>query len=168
MKVNADWVNKNWQWVIFVSLLIFVIPTGIIYFATMDNDLWYSDQRKKLADVLTTEMKSINLPQKTAINKFHETSKSHQVFVYTRYRTELDEKEFVNYFIRELKKRNWIYYGKEYSEYKFCRGKFDADLTYQNDGGLFSKDNGKYYELSFSKGLRPLFDFSYTRPESCY
>lgn len=110
-------------------------------------------------------MKGLSLPSKTAVNKFEGTSKDFSILVSNRYRTELNQQEFVDYLTQELKKKGWISYGSSYStDYNFCRDNQRSSLNYEGQGGLFG-DGGNYYNLSFSVGLSSNSDDA--RPPNC-
>ena len=114
---------------------------------------------------MLTEL-SANLPPKTAVSKFNSNEKDFSVFIHTRYRTEIDEQEFVKLLTTDLEKKGWIYSDKANSDdYLFCRGKADAALFSEGSGGVFS-DGGNYFQLSFSLGMRSQVVIS-SRPMSC-
>lgn len=166
-KIDADWIVNNWQWILFFCLMIVAVPTFIWSFITMDSELWDYHKKMQLEEGFIGEIKNINLPPKTEVNNFQTLGKRFTVLVETRYRTELNQREFISYFIKELEKKGWKYYGKEDSRsYSLCRGKYDAALYYEGDGGLFN-ENGDYYKLNFSFGLRPLIEFNNSRPKTC-
>ena len=150
-----------------VSIFVLFLPLIIYDFVTMDVELKNHELRDQLKKRLEKEMKEINLPPKTAVNNFTGRDKNFSIFIETRYRTEVGRQEFVHRIAEELGRKGWIYYGNEDSQnYSFCRGKHDATLYFEGDGGLFS-DDGNYYKLSFHSGLRPLIDFNNSRPENC-
>lgn len=127
----------------------------IYHFATLDPDLGNEDLRNKLQAKLEKEMKDIELPPQTAINKFETLGKpKSSILVITRYRSELDRKEFLKKMQMELVKRAWVFYGtRADGGYSFCRGKLDANLNLEGKNGIWS-DGGDYWTLSYSLGLR--------------
>ena len=114
-KINANWLKDNWRWILCFSLLLISILSVILHFATMDNDLKNYDLRNQIEEQLKKEMKEIVSPPKTAINNFQMGGKRFHIYIETRYRTELNQKEFVNYFLSRvgekrldlLRQRKW-------------------------------------------------------------
>ena len=148
-------------------MMSIVVPSLIYHFATLDPKLRDADLRKQNRELFEKEIKEIKLPPNTAVNKFSSNDKAFSILVDTRYRTELSESEFIDSFKTELGKKGWLYYGKHnLSEYHFCRGKADATIFSEGNGGLFS-DKANYLTLSFSLGLRPQFDLTKSLPSSC-
>jgi hypothetical protein len=164
-KLDIDWFVDNWRWFVFISLMLVVIPSFIYHLATMNPQLRNSETRKQLRVDLEREMKEINLPSKTAVNKFESNDRDFLIFVQTRYRTETDEHEFVKLFTAELQRKGWISYAKNYDNYSFCRGQADATLFSEGKGGIFG-DGANYFQLSFTMGMRPQIDNS-SRPTNC-
>jgi hypothetical protein len=116
------------------------------------------------------EFKKIRNPPKTAVNNF-ESGKNYSSFIYasTRYRTELSQNEFEAYFKEQLKKQGWAFYGENNNfdhKLSFCKGKFDARLSYETGAGW--KDNAYYYLLSFSSGQRSSIQSNEPLPRSCW
>lgn len=166
-KLDTEWFAENWRWVIFFSLMSLVIPSFIYHLATLDPELWSKESRKQVKEKFEKEIREIELPSKTAVNKFDSYEKHFSVFVNIRYRTEIGESEFVKNLKDQLEKKDWIYYGRGDSQnYLFCRGKADATLYSEGNGKLFS-DGGNYFKLYFTLGMRPQIDFDNFRPTSC-
>lgn len=137
-----------------VCAFVFV-PTIIYWQVNIDEDLSDYDRWKSIQNGFEKEFKEINLPPKTAVNKFENMSKPRgSILLMTRYRTELDEMEFTNHLENELRKKGWVYNGKSENEVDryFCREKFGAILHSEGKGGIFG-DEANYYELHFVLGL---------------
>lgn len=176
MKVlKLNWIIDYWKVIIILLIMAIVIPSGIYHFATLDPELRNSELRKQLREKLEKEMKELDLPARTAVNKFEGLDKSSSILITTRFRTELTDQEFLNHFIEKLKQNGWTYYGVEESNtYNFCRGKLDATIIREGKS-IFSNDKENYYILHFSVGLqttvvvKSLFPLklSYPRPETC-
>ena len=111
-KLDTEWFAENWRWVIFFSLMSLVIPSFIYHLATLDPELWSKESRKQVKEKFEKEIREIELPSKTAVNKFDSYEKHFSVFVNIRYRTEIGESEFVKNLKDQLEKKDWIYYGR--------------------------------------------------------
>jgi hypothetical protein len=168
------WVfeKQGWRWLIFAPLMVIIMPLTLIHFATLDPDISDNDRRSGLSMKLENELKSIELPTRSAINKFERSGKPlSSILVTMRYRTELDREQFLETMNSELEKRSWISYDNQdegaFTTFAYCRGKFDAHLDFEKSQGIWA-DGGDYWSLSFSLGLRtrPLFGFD-KLPESC-
>ncbi|HQU86067.1 MAG TPA: hypothetical protein PKY59_23270 [Pyrinomonadaceae bacterium] len=120
MKSKADFFFDNWQLILFFSIFVVVAPFTIYSIATQDKDLSDNKLRNELADQLAKEMKEIPSPPKTAVNKFQSNAKDFNILVQTRYRTELSEKEIIDYFIVNWKKEIGNIKGKTYKLLNFA------------------------------------------------
>lgn len=159
---------QNWRWIIFIGLMILVIPTFIYQEINLDQDLSNTENWMQIQKDFEKEQKELKLPSKTAVNKSENMSKQRtSILVSTRYRTEINENEFVSQIKKELGKKGWIYYDKSENgvEYYFCREKFDAVLNSQGKGSIFG-DGANYYQLEFILGLG-VRGRSQNMPESC-
>lgn len=163
---KAEIFFDHWKEILFISFFVLVaVPAFIYHIATIDPKLKNADSRHQLEDKLAKEMKGISLPSKTAVNKFQSNSKDFSIYVSTRYRTEIEQQKFVNHLTQELKKNGWTSYrGGSSNDYNFCRDNQDASLSYEGKGG-FSRDDGNYFNLSFTVGLMSGSESS--RPPSC-
>ena len=161
-------IIENWRWILFIGLMILVVPTFIYHEINLDENLSNIEEWKKVQNNFEEEFKQLKLPPKTAVNKSENMSKLRgSILVSNRYRTELDENEFVSQIKNELNKKGWIYYNKSENgiEYYFCRGKFDAVLNSEGKGGIFG-DGASYYQLEFILGLG-VRGRSQNLPEKC-
>lgn len=152
MKSKADFFFDNWRFIVFFAMMAVTAPFMIYSFVTQDKDLSDRNLRTELTEQLVKEMKEISSPPKTAVNKFQSNAKDFNILVQTRYRTELSEKEIIDYFTRELEKKNWKYNGKNSKRTEFCRNKQSAGIDWEGNGEVFG-DGGNYFSLAFSKGL---------------
>jgi hypothetical protein len=157
--------------------IIFILDGGLssnfhLQHITLDEDLKDINKWYQIQGEFEIELKAINLPPKTGVNKFENSSKRRSsILLITRYRTELNKDEFVRLFNEQLVKNGWIFYGKEiqagFVDYKYCRGNFDATLSEVSGRKIWS-DGGNYFQLSFGSGLRTKKIFGGNEiPESC-
>jgi len=146
MKSRLEFFFNNWKFIVYFPLMAVIAPFTIYSILTTDKDLSDNNLRYELADQLAKEMKEISSPPRTAVNNFQSNARDRKILVQTRYRTELGEKEIIEYFTRELEKRNWIYKTKQQNDFVFCRGKQGASISWERSGG-------NYFSLVFSKGL---------------
>ena len=146
MKDKSNFFSNNWQLILCFSFIAVINLFTIYSIVTEDEDLSNGKLRYELADQLAKEMKEISSPPRTAVNNFQSNARDRKILVQTRYRTELGEKEIIEYFTRELEKRNWIYKTKQQNDFVFCRGKQSASISWERSGG-------NYFSLVFSKGL---------------
>lgn len=169
IKIDGDWFSRNWKWVLLSIMFLIVVPMTLYHLLTMDADLWDESRRKKMTADLISEMKSIELPPKTAINRFEGHNEFGKVFIESRYRTELGSVEFFNYFDHVLQQKGWLRYDQRSDDlktYRYCRGHQDAFLALDSGEPIWSNDPGQYWTLGFDMGLRPMIG-SGGRPSEC-
>lgn len=171
--INWNWVYENWKvfliipWLGIMALVIFTA-----HFKEPDPELSDRSTRLKLANDLTEEMRGLELPENTSLVSVENHSKYKQsIYIFGEYRTEVSNEEFLEKLNDDLNASGWMLYGKEnereaFTTYKYCRGKFNANLSYQSRRLLWPE---KYdtWKLSFtSENRQPLFG-SVDLPENC-
>lgn len=152
MKSKSNFFFNNWQLILCFSWLAAIGSFTIYSIVTEDEDLSNGKLRYELAEQLAKEMKELPSPPRTAVNNFQSNARDRKILVQTRYRTELSEKEIIEYFTRELEKRNWIYKNEQQNDLVFCRGKQSASIAREKSGGIVGS-RVNYFSLVFSKGL---------------
>ncbi len=161
-------IRENWKIILVFLWMLIIIPLFVYHKINSDKDLSDYEKWKSIQTSFEKEFKEIILPPKTAVNKFENMSKPREsILLTTRYRTELNEIEFINHLKNELSKKGWIYYGKSENDVDkyFCREKFDAVLHSEGKGGIFG-DGANYFQLEFVLGLG-VRNRSQNLPKSC-
>ncbi len=153
-----------------ILVFVIVVPVAAYDWATMDPDLYYSDRSVALSNNLREEMRSIKLPDKTAVNREENWGKSQvSIDVLTRYRTEMEPVQFEHEMTDLLQKTGWIAFKSSSADpptLTFCRGKLRAELIHEGGPGIFASDNGDYWKLQF--GYWPTHSwYSEKLPQGC-
>lgn len=167
--MKLDFKNPDVQVVLFAALFVIFIIIAFFYYVRLDEDLKNEKRIKEIQADFENDLKKIELPLKTAINKSENSGNRFNISKKRRYRTEMNSQEFFTYFRNQLEKLGWKYYASE-SEHpfertdNFCKGKFDAKLS-KEFSNIWS-DGADYYELDFSFGHRYLKDKSLV-PKEC-
>ncbi|HEX9960464.1 MAG TPA: hypothetical protein VGB00_06000 [Pyrinomonadaceae bacterium] len=120
----------------------------------VEEDLKDYDKREAIYKNFEDELKTINLPPATAINKIARGGKPRvSILIAAGYRTELRKEVFLENFNRELTGKGWILYQKENAfTYNYCRDKFDASINLESSS--FWSEGADYWILDYSLGLR--------------
>ena len=137
-----------------LQLVLIVFVAFKIY--NTDPDL-SRNRSHEVALEFEKELKGIDLPSHTGLNKFESTVKSGtNILVTQRYRTGLSDRDFLQSMSAQLLERQWVLVKTEketaYTTFIFCRDKYLASLSRADGQGLWA-DGGTYWSLSISLGL---------------
>jgi hypothetical protein len=164
--------NPNVVVGIFFFLYIAAAIFGLIQYVNLDTELKDPEKIKRIENEFRQETKLFSLPPKTAINKEESLSKETVIIGFkTRYRTELDDGEFRDYFHQKMADNGWRYYRRDESDDPFvwadlfCKSKFDAELLLER-GNIWG-DEAHYYQLRLSFGNRRWIHSNTPIPEAC-
>ncbi len=162
--------KQNWLWVVAIPMAAVILPLLIYSHLTVDDDLWYRDRRDKIADVLDDELKSFEMPEKTAVINREKLSRSSSIFISTEYRTELASEDFLKIMDSQLRARGWIYRTAEneghFYTYRYCRGRFDANMTREGWRGIWD-DGSVHWSIFFTYYGRSKFGLFGDLPDGC-
>lgn len=168
----ANWSYDNWR-ILLVPVVVCSVLFGAYKFATEKSRRLYDrTKREEVFNRLTSELREIPLPERSAINKSRGHHKASIVLVTTRYRSEARPEEFLATMDANLRQRGWSFWrrgndGSAALVYHYCRGQEDATLLLESKSFIAS-DSADYWVLNFSGGMRtkPLFG-SNQLPEGC-
>jgi hypothetical protein len=150
-----------------------VIPIALLLFLQEDDpELSNRLRRMELATQLETEVRALALPTDTTlIDLVNDSEYKPSIFISAEYNTTAEKEVFLEKMKNELISKGWIYYKKSkdrsFTTFDFCRGRFDAALSFNPGGILWGENSGKW-KLFVGTGLRdrPLFGRDKI-PESC-
>jgi len=172
-QVNWKWVHDNW--VVLLAIPWFAI-FGLLFifgvFEQNDPELRDRSSRVQLAAKLEDEMRSLALPENSSLISVENPSKyKDSIYIFGEYRTQISSDLFLQRLDQDLTELGWIFYGKvnergSFFTFKYCRGKFDADLSYQVPMTLWPPDYDTW-KLSFTSENRHPFFGSPNVPEKC-
>lgn len=158
--------NYSLQIPLLATLFMFVVIVGFTSCNQMDGDLNDSARVRQITTEFEAELSKIELPPKTAVNKSESFVKPGGIVSVTkRYRTEIGQEEFRDFFKKTLRKNGWIFNGTNLNHDNFCKGKFNATLTFESR--TFWDDEADYYQLNFSLHGKPLIGAQEIRPAGC-